>query len=246
MVASFRSTWASRLAIVEEAKPVADRIEAVRARIAAAAKRSERDPFDVRLIAVSKGVSAARVDEAIAAGVEDVGENRIQEAADKQREVRNAARWHLIGHLQTNKAGRAAALFDFVHSVDSRRIADALSTHRSPGRDPIGVLLEVELTGLPTRFGVAESDVESLVQQLVNVPSIHVMGLMTIAPFSEDPEDARATFTRLRRVRDHMEHVTGWALPELSMGMSNDFEIAIEEGATMVRIGRAIFGERGK
>lgn len=244
MVASSHSTWASKVAAVEEALPVADRLEAVRARIAAAAERSDRHPLDVRLIAVTKGVAASRVDEAIAVGVEDVGENRIQEAADKQRAVRNAARWHLIGHLQTNKAGRAAALFDFVHSVDSRRVADALSSHRPPGRDPIGVLLEVELTGLPTRFGVAEADVEGVVQQLVNVPSIHVMGLMTIAPYSGNPENARPTFVRLRRVRDHMEHVTGWALPELSMGMSNDFEIAIEEGATMVRIGRAIFGER--
>ena len=227
-----------------EEVPVADRLEAIRARIDAAVRRAERDPDEVRLIAVTKGVAAGRVDEAIAAGAEDVGENRIQEAAEKQPEVRNAARWHLIGHLQTNKAARAAALFDFVHSVDSKRIASALSAHRPAGRDPIGVLVEVDLTGLPARSGVAESDVEALVEELVNVPSIHVMGLMTIAPFSHDPEDARATFTRLRHLRDHMEHVTGWALPELSMGMSNDFEIAIEEGATMVRIGRAIFGER--
>jgi pyridoxal phosphate enzyme (YggS family) len=232
------------MAVVEEDSPVADRLEAVRARIEAAAARANCDPLDVRLIAVTKGTSAARVDEVIAAGVEDIGENRIQEAADKQREVRNPARWHLIGHLQTNKAGRAATLFDFIHSVDSTRVADALSAHRPAGRDPLGVLLEVELTGLPTRYGVAEPDVEGVVQRLVNVPSLHLVGLMTIAPYSEDPEEARATFTRLRRLRDHMEHVTGWALPELSMGMSNDFEIAIEEGATMVRIGRAIFGER--
>ena len=224
--------------------PVADRLETVRARIEAAALRADRDPLDVRLVAVSKGMTADRVDEAIAAGVEDIGENRIQEAADKQREVCNAVRWHLIGHLQTNKAARAATLFDYVHSVDSKRVADALSAHRPAGRDPIGVLLEVELTGLPSRYGVVESDVEGVVQQLVNVPAIHVMGLMTIAPYSADPEDARASFTRLRHIRDHMEHVTGWALPELSMGMSNDFEVAIEEGATMVRIGRAIFGER--
>lgn len=223
---------------------VADRLELVRTRIEAAAARSNRDPLDVRLIAVSKGMSAASVDEAIAAGVEDIGESRIQEAADKQRDVRNAARWHLIGHLQTNKAGRAATLFDFVHSVDSTRVAESLSTHRPAGRDPIGVLLEVELTGLPTRYGVAEPDVEAVVQQLVNVRSIHLIGLMTIAPYSEEPEAARSSFARLRHVRDHMEHVTGWALPELSMGMSNDFEIAIEEGATMVRIGRAVFGER--
>jgi len=224
--------------------PVADRLETVRGRISSAAERAGRDANDVLLIAVTKGMPAARVDEALAAGVEDIGENRIQEAADKQREVRHTARWHLIGHLQTNKAGRAAAIFDFIHSVDSRRIADAVSAHRPTGRDPMGVLIEVDLTGLPARTGVAEADVESLVEELVNVPSIHVMGLMTIAPFSVDPEDARATFTRLRHIRDHMEHVTGWALPELSMGMSNDFEIAIEEGATMVRIGRAIFGER--
>jgi pyridoxal phosphate enzyme (YggS family) len=230
--------------VAEDAVPVADRLEAIRGRIDAAAARVNRDPLDILLIAVTKGVSAARVDAAISAGVQDVGENRIQEAADKQREVRQPARWHLIGHLQTNKAGRAAALFDFVHSVDSRRVADALSTHRPPGLDPIGVLLEVELTGQATRFGVQEGDVEGVVQQLVNVPHIHLMGLMTIAPFSNDPEDARATFTRLRHVRDHMEHATGWALPELSMGMSNDFEVAIEEGATMVRVGRAIFGER--
>jgi pyridoxal phosphate enzyme (YggS family) len=230
--------------VVDDAVPVADRLEAVRDRIGAAAARANRDPLDVLLIAVTKGVSAARVDEAIGAGVQDVGENRIQEAADKQGEVRHPARWHLIGHLQTNKAGRAAALFDFVHSVDSRRVADALSTHRSPVLDPIGVLLEVELTGQASRFGVQEGDVEGVVQQLVNVPHIHLMGLMTIAPFSNVAEDARPTFTRLRHVRDHMEHATGWALPELSMGMSNDFEVAIEEGATMVRVGRAIFGER--
>lgn len=229
---------------VAEQTPVADRLDVVRARMVSAAERSERDPFDVRLIAVTKGTPAARIDEAIAAGVEDIGENRIQEAADKQPQVAGDVRWHLIGHLQTNKAGRAAALFDFVHSVDSVRVAEALSAHRPPGRDPMGVLLEVEFTGLPSRNGVAETDVEGVVQQLVNVPSIHLMGMMTIAPYSEDPEEARPSFVRLRHVRDHMQHVTGWALPELSMGMSNDFEVAIEEGATMVRVGRAIFGAR--
>jgi PLP dependent protein len=210
--------------------------------MAAAAERAGRDPDDITLIAITKGTAAARVDAAIAAGVEDVGENRVQEAADKQREVTNAARWHLVGHLQTNKAARAAKLFDVVHSVDSRRVADALSANRPAGRGPMIVLLEVELTGLPTRFGVAEADVESVIGQLVNVPAIHLMGLMTIAPHAEDPEAARPFFTRLRRLRDHMQHVTGWALPELSMGMSDDFELAVEEGATMVRIGRAIFG----
>ncbi len=209
----------------------------------AAAERSGRDPAGVRLVAVTKGTPAHRVDEAIAAGATDIGENRVQEAEDKQPVVIGAARWHLIGHLQTNKAGRAAQLFDVVHSVDSRRVADALATHRPAGRDPLIVLVEVDLTGLSTRYGVTEADVEALVQELVNVPSMHLMGLMTIAPQVEDPEDARPYFVRLRHLRDHMQHVSGWALPELSMGMSDDFEVAIEEGATMVRVGRAIFAE---
>ena len=222
---------------------VAGRLERVRARMTAAAERSGRDPAGVQLVAVTKGTPASRVDEAIAAGATDVGENRVQEADAKQRAVTGAARWHLIGHLQTNKAGRAAHLFDVVHSVDSRRVAEALGAHRPAEREPLMVLVEVELTGLPTRHGVAEADVESLVHELVNVPSMHLMGLMTIAPQVEDPEGARPYFTRLRRLRDHMQHVSGWALPELSMGMSDDFEVAIEEGATMVRVGRAIFAE---
>jgi PLP dependent protein len=182
------------------------------------------------------------VDAAIAAGIEDVGENRIQEAAAKQADVTREARWHLVGHLQTNKAARAARLFDVVHSVDSTRVAEALSANRPAGRDPLVVLLEVELTGISTRFGVAETDLEGVIEQLVNVPAIHVRGLMTIAPHAENPEAARPFFARLRHLRDHMQHVTGWALPELSMGMSDDFDVAIEEGATMVRVGRAIFG----
>jgi pyridoxal phosphate enzyme (YggS family) len=199
----------------------------------------------VTLVAITKGTAAANVDAAIAAGVEDVGENRVQEAVDKQREVASVARWHLVGHLQTNKAARAARLFDVVHSVDSRRVADVLSANRPTGRDPLVVLLEVELTGLPTRYGVAEADVEGVIGQLVNVPAIHLMGLMTIAPHAKDPEAARPFFIRLRHLRDHMQHVTGWALPELSMGMTDDFEVAVEEGATMVRVGRAIFGNPG-
>ncbi|HVC04794.1 MAG TPA: YggS family pyridoxal phosphate-dependent enzyme [Candidatus Acidoferrales bacterium] len=225
--------------------PVAVRIERVRARIAAAAERAGRDPEDVLLVAVTKGTAAASINAAIAAGITDIGENRVQEASDKQQLVAGNVRWHLIGHLQTNKASRAARLFDVVHSVDSRRVADALSANRPRDRDPLIVLLEVELTGIPTRFGVAEADVEGVIQELVNVPSIHVMGLMTIAPHLEDAEGARPYFARLRHLRDHVEHVTGWALPELSMGMSDDFDVAVEEGATMVRVGRAIFGTPG-
>ena len=225
--------------------PVAVRIERVRARVVAAAERADRDPEDVLLVAVTKGTAAANVNAAIAAGITDIGENRVQEASDKQQLVTGNVRWHLIGHLQTNKAARAARLFDVVHSVDSRRVAEALSTNRPRDRDPLIVMVEVELTGIPTRFGVAEADVEGVIQELVNVPSIHVMGLMTIAPHLEDAEGARPYFVRLRHLRDHVEHVTGWALPELSMGMSDDFDVAVEEGATMVRVGRAIFGTPG-
>lgn len=229
-----------------EPVPVAARLAQVRARIVAAAERAGRDPEDVLLVAVTKGTAAARVDEAIAAGAVDIGENRVQEAADKQRQVKGSARWHLIGHLQTNKAARAAQLFDVVHSVDSHRVADALSLHRPAGRDPLVTFVEVELTGIPTRFGVPEHEVEGLVQQLVNVPSMHLMGLMTIAPQSGGPEAARQYFARLRHLREHVQHVSGWALPELSMGMTDDFEVAIEEGATMVRVGRAIFGTQAR
>ena len=216
-------------------------LDDVRARIASAAARTGRTPSDVRLVAVTKGVDVARIEAAIAADVTDIGENRVQEAATKHDRVRAAATWHLIGHLQTNKAARASAIFDVVHSVDSERVARALALHRPADRDPLAVLIEVELTGQPSRAGVREDDAETLVRSLLGLPGIHLVGLMTIAPQVTDPEQARPAFVRLRQLRDRVEQASGWPLPELSMGMSEDFEVAVEEGATMVRIGRAIF-----
>ena len=219
-------------------------LHAVRARIEAAAVRASRDPSSVRLIAVTKNVEPARIAAAIAAGVTDIGENRVQEAAAKRPLMTSPALWHLIGHLQTNKARRAAEIFDAVHSIDSERVARALATHRDLERDPLPVLVEVELTGIGGRSGVAAGAVEALVRAIAGMPAIHLVGLMTIAPPLPEPEAARPYFVRLRELRDRVEQACSWALPELSMGMSGDFEVAVEEGATMVRVGRAIFGDR--
>jgi len=213
----------------------------VRVRIARAAERAGRDTADVRLVAVTKGVAPPYIEAAIAAGVTDIGENRVQEARTKYARVRSPVRWHLIGHLQTNKAALAAAIFDAVHSIDSGRVARALALHRQSDREPIAALVEVELTGQPGRFGVAEDEAESVVRAVVGLPGIHLTGLMTIAPMAHDPENARPCFARLRRLRDRLEQASGWPLPELSMGMSDDFDIAVEEGATMIRVGRAVF-----
>lgn len=216
-----------------------------RRRIASAAERAGRDPAAIRLVAVTKGVEAERVSAAIEAGITDVGENRVQEAAAKREAVHADARWHLIGHLQTNKATRAAEIFDVVHSIDSGRVAGALSAHHRPHRGPLRVLIEVELTEIPGRTGMAPDAVESLLRAITRMDGLAIEGLMTIAPPVNDPAGAAPYFRRLRELRDELTDSLMLPLPELSMGMSDDFEVAIGEGATMVRIGRAIFGERG-
>ncbi|MBV8194171.1 MAG: YggS family pyridoxal phosphate-dependent enzyme [Candidatus Dormibacteraeota bacterium] len=217
----------------------------VRERIERAATGVARDPASVRLVAVTKGVDAARVSEAIASGAADIGENRVQEAEGKRDAVTLPAAWHLIGHLQTNKAKRAAELFDAVHSVDSERVARALSTHRNMESDPLPVLIEVDLTGIEGRTGVAPDEAHALARAVAGMPAIHLVGLMTIAPPLDDADAVRPYFRRLCGLRDQLEHALSWTLPELSMGMTDDFEVAIEEGATIVRVGRGIFGERG-
>ena len=233
---------------------VAANVERARQRIDAAARRSGRDAGAVRLVAVSKTVSPPRVLEAIAAGVVDVGENKVQEALAKRDAIGVAAggvAWHLIGHLQTNKAGRAAGgAFATVHSVDSDRVAQALDSRRPEELDPLAVLIEVELTGLPGRTGVQPGDLEPLAE-LVNssLPHLRLAGLMTMAPPPDGSgphalDAARRAFARLRALRDELEPRLGARLPELSMGMSGDFEVAVEEGSTIVRLGSALFGER--
>jgi PLP dependent protein len=218
-------------------------LERVRQRIDAAAHRAGRVPAAVRLIAVTKGVGVDRIADAISAGVTDVGENRVQEAAQKFEQLPREVIRHLIGHLQTNKARRAAELFDIVHSVDSERVVEALTQQRPATEPSLALLIEVQLTGIAGRSGVSDEDVEPLARTIAGTAGVELVGLMTIAPPGESPEASRPYFARLRAIRDRVQQSSGIELRELSMGMSDDFEVAIEEGATMVRIGRAIFGE---
>ena len=217
---------------------IAANLADVRGRMARAAERAGRDPATIRLIAVSKTFDAATVVEALHAGVTDLGENRVQEAAEKIPAVSAAganATWHLIGPLQTNKAKSAVLLFDVIHSVDSLHLAEEIS--RRAVR-PVPVLLEVNVGAEASKFGTAVADVPELVRGVGGLPNLELRGLMTVAPFVVDPEEVRPVFRTLRALRDRL------GLAELSMGMTGDFEVAIEEGATMVRIGRAIFGPR--
>jgi pyridoxal phosphate enzyme (YggS family) len=224
---------------------VAENLGAVRERVSAACERAGRSPDDVAIVAVSKTFPATLVAEACRAGLTDVGENRVQEAAAKipQAEALGShPRWHLVGHLQTNKVKTALGLFDIIHSVDSLRLAEAISRQgeqtalRRAG--PLPVLLEVNVGGEASKFGFTPEEVGRAAEEMARLPGLAVQGLMTVAPLSGDPEEVRPVFRELRRLRDAL------GLRHLSMGMTDDFEVAIEEGATMVRIGRAIFGPR--
>lgn len=225
------------------------RLAAIRARIAAAAKNFRRDPEEVRLIAISKTHPASVIKRVIEFGALDVGENRVQEAEGKISEIgRDAARWHLVGHLQANKARRAVNLFDFIHSLDSLDLAHRLDRLcREEGREKLAVLVQVDLGHEETKSGVDESELTHLVENLGPLNRLELTGLMTLPPFFDDPEQSRPFFRRLRQLRDELaaRGAFGGGKGELSMGMTNDFEVAIEEGATMVRVGTAIFGERG-
>jgi len=217
---------------------VAEGAARVRARIAAAAARAGRREEDITLVGVTKGIELARIRELVAAGVTEVGESRVQEAAPKIAALRAAARWHLVGHLQRNKAGLAAGLFSVIHSLDSVRTAEALSRHAP---EPLDVLVQVNVAREPQKFGVPPEAVAAMLRSMALLPKVRVIGLMAIAPLHPDPEHARPVFRRLRTLRDEVAKVLGTALPDLSMGMSDDFEVAVEEGATLVRVGRAIF-----
>lgn len=218
---------------------IAGNVAQVRARIAAACERAGRAIGDVTLIAVTKTHGVGAVAAAHAAGVRDFGENRVQEAAPKIDGARASgmeATWHLIGNLQRNKVGAAISRFDILQSIDSERLAQAVSERAIA---PIRALIEVNVAGEASKHGVAPKDVGALAASMARMPTIELLGLMTVAPRADDPEDIRPVFRTLREIRD------GLGLPELSMGMTDDFEVAIEEGATMVRVGRAIFGARG-
>jgi PLP dependent protein len=226
---------------------IAERVAAVRERIARAAERASRPPGDVTLVAVAKTHPAEAVRAAFAAGVRDFGENRLQEAEPKVAATADLAaaglRWHLVGHLQSNKARKAAALFGLVHSVDSLELGRRLARIGVEGSRPVRALVQVDLAGEETKFGLPEGELLATLEALRGSEGLRVEGLMLLPPDLE-PEAARPYFRRLRALRDQAHAAGLLAGRELSMGMSHDFEAAIEEGATLVRVGTAIFGDR--
>jgi pyridoxal phosphate enzyme (YggS family) len=229
---------------------VSERLADVRARIGGAAIRSERSAEEIVLVAVSKTHPPQLIREAIAAGITDLGENKVQEAEEKIPQVgRDSARWHLVGHLQSNKARKAATLFDLIHSIDSVALAQRLERIcDEQNRKHLPVLIQMDLASEETKSGAAESELPKLINAFKEFRRVKLQGLMTLPPFYDNPEDARPFFRRLRELRDELRSkgAFGDGRGELSMGMTHDFEIAIDEGATMVRVGTALFGERSK
>jgi len=223
---------------------VAGRLLRVRERIAAACERARRDPQSVRLIAVSKTFPAAAVREAMAAGQTLFGENRVQEALAKIGEIGSGARWHLVGRLQTNKAKHAAGAFELIHGIDGRELAAELDRRAEAKATTQAVLVQANLAAEPTKAGAGEDELWPLIEDVAQRTHLALRGLMIIPPLEPDPERARPWFRRLRELRDLASSRLGRPLPELSMGMTDDFEVAVEEGATLVRVGRAVFGER--
>jgi pyridoxal phosphate enzyme (YggS family) len=230
---------------------VSGRLAEARRRIERAASASHRATEAITLVGVSKTQPAELIKHALAAGLTDFGENRVQEADAKIEEVgRERARWHLIGHLQANKAKRAVLLFDLIHSLDSIALAERLDRLcAEAGRAELPVLIQVDLAGEATKTGASVEELPLLVEAVTKAERLSLRGLMTLPPFFEEAQRARPYFQRLRELRDALQSRQAFGATrtgELSMGMSHDFEIAIEEGATMVRVGTAIFGERNK
>jgi PLP dependent protein len=226
---------------------IAGRLQDVRERMQKAAGRAGRRSDEIVLVGVSKTFPPEAIGEAFAAGVRHFGENRIQEWELKVPHIADLpATWHLVGHLQRNKTARATALFHRVDSLDSLPLAEKLERAATGRSQPLPVLVEVRLDPAATKSGCDPQELDRLVEGVLLMPNLDLQGLMTIPPVSENPEAARPTFRRLRELRDTVSSRIGRPLNELSMGMSNDFEVAIEEGATQVRLGRALFGERSK
>jgi PLP dependent protein len=212
-------------------------------RIEEAARRAGRDPREIQLVAVSKTVESARIREAIEAGVSVLGENYVQEAQKKIEEIGRPVAWHFIGHLQSNKAKYAVRLFDMIHSLDSLPLAEELNRRAEQADRFIKVMIEVNLSREASKFGADEDRVMNLAKEILHLRYLSLEGLMTMPPYFDSPEMSRPYYIELRKLQEKMVS-EGISMKELSMGMSNDFEIAIEEGATYVRVGTAIFGPR--
>ena len=238
-------------------KGLCGNIKNIYRRISHAAMRVERDPCDVKLIAVTKTVDTERIKEAIDWGLRIFGESRVQEAKEKISDLKSQLNppfppfnkggwggllieWHLIGHLQKNKAKTAVQLFDLIHSIDSTELAEELNNYAEKAGKIQRVLIQVKLSEEETKHGIGEEDVMNLIDAVIKMKNLKLEGLMIMPPYFDNPEMARPYFRELRELRDNAKRL-GYKLPELSMGMTNDFEIAIEEGATMVRIGTGIF-----
>ncbi len=229
-------------------QPLRDRFADVLRRIETAARARDRSPEEIRLVAITKTHPVEKLRAALNLGAKDFGENRVQEAEGKIAELgRNVARWHLVGHLQTNKARRAVSLFDVIHSLDSAGLAERLDRLcAEEGRQSLDVLVQIDLGGEVTKSGIETAELPALLSTLKQCNRLRLVGLMTLPPYFENPDCSRPFFKTLRELRDELQaqgHF-GSAKGELSMGMSHDFEVAIEEGATMIRVGTALFGER--
>lgn len=226
---------------------IAQNLAQIRERIAQAAVRSGRNVQDVRIVAAAKGQGKEKVQEAIAAGIRIIGHNYLQEALSESLSEENpGVEFHMIGHLQRNKANKAAEFFHVIQTVDDPRLASALNSHCEANNRRVGVLIQVNLALEPQKSGIPEEEVRPLAEAIRALPHLKLMGLMTMPPFFDDPDRARPYFAKLRELRDKLQ-ATGVLSPEmneLSMGMTGDFEAAVEEGATLVRIGTALFGPR--
>jgi PLP dependent protein len=232
---------------VTHATVIAENLSAVRARIAGAARRVSRDPDGITLVAVSKTFDADHVRAAAAAGQVDFGENKVQEALQKMRETADIPlRWHLIGHLQSNKARKAAAPFACIHSIDSIELLQKIDGAAAEGNARPEIFVQVDLAGEETKFGASAADARRVLDAALKATAVRPVGLMLLPPWNEDQEQTRPWFRRVRELRDQWlaDGIPAPALKHLSMGMSHDFEAAIEEGSTMVRVGTAIFGKR--
>ena len=225
---------------------IADNLARVKERMAEAAMRSGRTPDSVKLVGVTKTVDVDRIKEAVSAGLQILGENYVQEARDKIKEVGGEASWHFVGRLQTNKAKYAVKLFDLIQTVDSFKLARELNRRAQPLGRTIPIIIQVNLASEVSKGGVEPSECISLIEQISELPNLQILGLMTMPPFFDQPERARPYFAQLRELSQEIARaqLPRVVMKELSMGMSGDFESAIEEGATLVRVGPAILGER--
>jgi pyridoxal phosphate enzyme (YggS family) len=225
---------------------VAENLVQVRKRMEAACGRCGRKVEEVRLVAVSKTKPAAAVREAMAVGQTLFGESYVQEFVDKEKEIPAGVEWHFIGTLQTNKVKYLAGQVALIHSVDRLHLAEEISRQWGQINQDVDILIQVNLGHEATKSGTSEEELETLVRQIAGLPHIHLKGLMALPPFCDDPEEVRPFFRELRRLAGHLAAlaIPGVEMKELSMGMTHDFEVAIEEGATLIRVGTAIFGER--